>query len=164
MILKDKNFQRSTQKDEAEIIHKFKLFYSKTLKLSFSIGQLSSDVFDCWMIGGRLRSRIDVLGSLDSQFCSFSQICSNLNLELGGFSSVFKQSFCSRLRSITSKSNNQGNFKINLLGSFNNSVSNNVAAQNSSENVNEDCIDFGVRTEDFEGSFDLVDISTTTDI
>jgi len=53
---------------------------------------------------------------------------------------------------------------MNKLCSLDNAFCDQLARKDTSENIDENCLNFWMGVEYLEGSFDLVHISTTTDI
>jgi len=64
----------------------------------------------------------------------------------------------------TLKTNNKGNLEVEVTSSSNDTFSNDIALHDTTEDVDEDSLDLGIRGEDLESLLDLLGGSTTTDI
>lgn len=108
-------------------------------------------------------SSSSLLDDLSSQLSSLSHISSNLEV-VSLFLGELKDGLSSLIGGISSQSDDQGNVQLNLFGSLLDSFGDGLAAQDSSEDIDEDTLDIRVLREDLESNFTLVDRGTTTDI
>lgn len=65
---------------------------------------------------------------------------------------------------VTRESHNQGDSKVDKLGSLNDTFGNELAGKDTTENINENSFDLRVSVKDLESSLNLVNVGTTTDV
>lgn len=104
------------------------------------------------------------VSSLNSKFSRVTKILTDSNLNRGVLIGEFQEHFSTNISLVTRKTNNQGDSQLNQLSSLNDTFSNELAGKDTTENVNEDGFDLRVSIQDFEGSLDLFNISTTTNV
>lgn len=106
----------------------------------------------------------EFVSSLNSEFSGVAEISSDSDLDVGVLVGEVEELLLAEVGLVSGKSDDEGDSELDELGGLDDAFSDQLAGEDTAEDVDEDGFDLGVGVENFEGSLDLVDVGTTTDV